>query len=146
MSERRAGGLAFFFAMCILRAIPPLCCGGRLSFDVRHRMTPQDFAHLCHAYKDDLVATYFDEGSETQVRMLIDEVGLSEDQLAHLRRVLDAALADCLYGLLLGIDGCASVAGKQITCRLTDEDGGLLAGGGGELEAAAFEAFHVKGA
>ncbi|KWT68142.1 hypothetical protein APV28_3336 [Comamonas testosteroni] len=46
-----------------------------------------------------------------------------------------------MYTLLLGLDGAASIGGEQQTYTLHDEDGNLISDGG-ELEAAAWEAFH----
>jgi hypothetical protein len=58
-----------------------------------------------------------------------------------MREVLDAALTDTMYSLLLGLDGAASIGGDQQAYKIQDEDGNLLSTCG-ELEAAAHKVFH----
>ena len=65
-------------------------------------------------------------------------------QLTQLRRVIDAALTDTMYGLLLGLDGEASIGSDQRTYRIFDEENERFIASPGEIEAAAYECFHGK--
>lgn len=58
-----------------------------------------------------------------------------------MREVLNAVLTDAFYTILLGLDGCAQIGGKQIEYRLADEHGNQLTGSG-DIEAHAWEIFH----
>ena len=104
-------------------------------------MDADDFARLCRIEKDSLLNTYFDEGVETAVGVRLREMQLDEKMHAFLRDILDGALTDAFYGLLLGIDGAASIGGMQQCFELRDESGNRI-GGNGELESAAFSQFH----
>ena len=92
--------------------------------------------------KDELVAAYCNPDSESHVHELISELKLDSTQEEQLRSVLDAALTDAMYGLLLALDGEASIGGDQRTYRIFDEDDGQFIADSGELEAAAYERFH----
>ena len=95
-------------------------------------------------HKDELLDEFCDAGSETYVRELISELNLDSTQLTQLRRVIDAALTDTMYGLLLGLDGEASIGSDQRVYQIFDEDNERFIAGPGELEAAAYECFHGK--
>jgi hypothetical protein len=91
-----------------------------------------------------LLATFLDADSGSAVATEIDRLRLSPAQAAGLHRALDLALADTMYTLLLGLDGCAAIGGRQETYALFAETGERLSGDG-ELEAAAWEVFHGPG-
>ena len=103
-------------------------------------MTPRDFANLCASEKLSLLNAYFDVTTETAVGALIRDLSLTSSQSAIMRQVIDSVLTDAMYGLLLGLDGTASIGGTQQPYRLIDEVGNLLTGG--KLEAEAWQAFH----
>jgi len=105
-------------------------------------MTPRTFATLCKAEKESLLAMYFDGDSGSAVVALIRELNLSPIQSERLHRIVDGILADSFYGLLLGLDGAASIGGSQQSYQLRDEQGDLLTDG--KLEGEAWEAFHNK--
>ena len=68
---------------------------------------------------------------------------LSPAQRRQLRKVMDEALTDFGYTMLLALDGAASIGGlQQQEYHLADENGKRLTGG--ELEGEAYEAFHGK--
>lgn len=103
-------------------------------------MTPEEFVQCFVAEKETLLQIYFAPGSETGVGTKLGELGLDAERLLAVREILDAALTDAFYTVLLAIDGAASLGGKQISYKLFDEDEVELTGG--EIEAAAWEAFH----
>ena len=104
-------------------------------------MNADDFARNCRREKDSLVDTYFDGSVETAVGTRIREMRLDTDHLSMLRSIMDGALTDAFYTLLLGLDGVASIGGIQQRFDLRDESGHQIAGGG-ELESAAFTQFQ----
>jgi len=104
-------------------------------------MTPHEFVLLWKAEKESLLEHYFAVGSKTAVAAKIAALSLDQKQSALLREVVDGVLIDAFYGLLLGLDGCASIGGRQIDYQLADEEGNLLTGPG-EIEGEAWEAFH----
>ncbi len=95
-------------------------------------------------HKEQLLNEFCDSDSETYVRTLIDELNLDSGQQTQIRRVIDAALTDTMYGLLLGLDGEASIGSDQRVYQIFDEDNERFIAGPGELEAAAYECFHGK--
>ena len=107
-------------------------------------MTPIDFARLWHSEKSQLIEHFLDAGSGGAVATAINALDLSPPQASGLHRVLDLALTDTMYTLLLGIDGSAAIGGRQETYRLFAEGGAQLSGTG-ELEGAAWEVFHGPG-
>jgi hypothetical protein len=103
-------------------------------------MTPQEFVACVVREKEDLLATYFDPDSGSLVASKIAAMSLSDGQAKALRMIMDGALVDAFYTLLVGLDGEASIGGVQSVYELRAEDGTLLTGG--ELEGAASEQFH----
>ena len=104
-------------------------------------MNADDFARLCRADKDAMVAAFFDPTAETAVGALITSLDLDDAQLATLRQILDGALTDAMYNLLVALDGRASIGDVQQSYDLRDESGAAITGDG-DLESAAFAAFH----
>src|SRR5215217_5416283 len=104
-------------------------------------MKPKRFAKELAAEKDALVADYFRARSQSSVAQQIAALRLPPARRKHLRAILDGALTDLCYTMLLALDGEARL-GKlpQQEFRLEDGDGNVLTGG--ELEAAAWEVFH----
>lgn len=104
-------------------------------------MDAHEFARICRAEKDSLVRIYFDTESETAVGSQIRSLALADSDLATLRKIMDGALSDAYYTLLLALDGAASLDGNQQYYDLRDETGSRISGDG-ELEAAAYEHFQ----
>ena len=100
-------------------------------------MTPHEFAACVAREKEDLLETYFNPDSGSAVASQIASMGLSAGHAESLRLILDDALTDALYTLLVGLDGEASIGGVQSVYELRAEDGTLLTGG--ELQGAAWE-------
>jgi hypothetical protein len=107
-------------------------------------MNADEFAKNCRAEKDSMVRDYFDAQPEDEpaVGSLIKSLELSDDQTIVLREILDGALTEAFYLLLLAIDGSASLNGDQQMYELRDEDGNIVSAGDGDLEAAAFDYFQ----
>jgi len=93
-------------------------------------------------HKDELLDEFCDAESDTLVQNLIGELDLDSAQQTQFRRVLDAVLTDTMFGLLLGLDGEASIGSDQRKYRIFDERDGQVIATPGELEAAAYERFH----
>jgi hypothetical protein len=93
-------------------------------------MTPAEFVTHWRMEKNDLLALFMGAGSKTLVSQKISSMGLTEQQTSALRDVLDLALTDTFYTLLLGLDGASSIGGVQHGYRVLDEDGILICGDG----------------
>jgi hypothetical protein len=65
----------------------------------------------------------------------------SEAQQALLTELLDTAIADVLYTVLLGLDGAAQIGAKQVSYTVLDECGNRICSDG-EVEALAYEMFQ----
>ncbi|MDR3614655.1 MAG: hypothetical protein P4L53_13935 [Candidatus Obscuribacterales bacterium] len=102
-------------------------------------MTPEEFVNCCAREKDDLLSTYIDPTSESMVTKKIATLGLNAHQIETLNNILDTALTDAFYTLLLALDGAASIGGEQQLYKLFDKDGHELTGA---LEPLAYERFH----
>ena len=104
-------------------------------------MTALQFAQPWRAEKDHLLSVFLDADSQTAVAASVAGLGLSADQARGLREVLDSALTATIYTMLLGLDACASIGGRQESYRLFSASGEQLSGDG-RLEESAWEVFH----
>lgn len=93
-------------------------------------MTPAEFVTHWRMEKDALLKLFTGSGSETLVSQKISSMDLTEQQIVVLREVLNLALTDAFYTLLLGLDGAASIGGVQHGYRVLDEGGDLICGDG----------------
>ncbi len=105
-------------------------------------MQLQDFVEGIKKERDAIFASYADRDRETRVGALLAQANLSESQREAVLAALDTALTDAFYTVLLGLDGAASLGGRQQSYQIQDEDGHLVSSGDGELEALAFELFQ----
>lgn len=76
-------------------------------------------------------------GDQTQVGQQLQALALTAQQKAQVLAVIDGALTDQLYSLLLGLDGAASIGDEQHDFALYNEAGEAISGSG-ELEAQAY--------
>ncbi|WP_232776383.1 hypothetical protein [Comamonas testosteroni] len=104
-------------------------------------MNSKQFVENWVNLKSELLLSFMNAHEESEVAARIEALELTPKQHEQLRAILDSVLRDTMYTLLLGLDGAASIGGEQQTYTLHDEDGNLISDGG-ELEAAAWEAFH----
>ena len=104
-------------------------------------MTSKEFVELFYNEKNELIKQYFSNPNVTEVGFKIDSLGLTEEQMAKMKDVLDVVLTDVLYTILLSLDGESSIGGIQQTYKLYDENGFELTNNG-EIEQYAYEYFH----
>jgi hypothetical protein len=93
-------------------------------------MTPAEFVTHWRIEKDELLALFMGIKSKTLVSQKISSMDLTEQQTKAMRDVLNLALTDTFYTLLLGLDGASSIGGVQHGYRVLDEDGDLICGDG----------------
>ena len=109
-------------------------------------MTAMEFAKLCKAYHDELVDDCSDIPEQSHLGQMIAEMSLDPSQSEQLKKVIKEfaqyVLTDCIYGLLLGLDGCSNIGGELIEYKLYDDEDNLIAGDCGQLEGSAYEVFH----
>ena len=104
-------------------------------------MHAAEFARLCKVERDAMLERYCGATGETAVSAQIESLSPTPELRAAIRSILDNALTDAFYTMLLAIDGSATIGGHQHQYRLVDEDGEFV-GESGDLEAAAYEQFH----
>jgi hypothetical protein len=104
-------------------------------------MNSAEFVACVAKEKEALLATYLDAGSGAAVAKDIESLRLTTAQREAMKKILDGALTDAFYTLLLALDGAATLDGKQRRFELRVEDGALLTG---DLESPAWQAFHGK--
>lgn len=104
-------------------------------------MTPKEFVQLFYNEKTDYLNACFDENGGVFASKKIKELKLSGEQTKLLKEIIDLILTDTYYSILLGLDGCANVGGRQISYKLYDEDGNSLTDCG-EIQGEAWEFFH----
>ena len=108
-------------------------------------MNASEFVANWKRTKDELLETFIDNESESDVVTKIASMRLMPEQSNIMRSVLDSVLTDAFYTLLLGFDGTASIGGIQQPYQIRDESGNLISECG-DLEAEAWEQFHGDGA
>jgi hypothetical protein len=105
-------------------------------------MTPEEFVKGFHLEKEALLGLYFSSNPTTQVGETIRSLNLSKDQATKLKSILDGALTDMCYTILLGLDGEAQIGGVQEMYKIYDESDNELTGG--EIESYTCEYFQNK--
>jgi Elongation factor Tu C-terminal domain len=103
-------------------------------------MTADEFVKAFYQERQSIIDTYFNADNESDVSELIQSLNLDDKGTERLRQILNDALRDTFYTILLGLDGEASIGDKQIMYKLFDEENNELTGG--EIEAFAYEYFH----
>lgn len=103
-------------------------------------MTPKDFAEGFYLERKFLVDLYFSRDSKSDVADLINSLNLDNELKERIRQILNGALRDAFYTILLGLDGAAQIGGRQESYTISDENNNELSGG--EIEAFAYEYFH----
>ncbi|MEL6626479.1 MAG: hypothetical protein AAFO96_07945 [Bacteroidota bacterium] len=105
-------------------------------------MTPKEFVKGFYQEKEEALNLYTQDLSTTAVGILIQQLNLSPEQMPILRQILDGVMTDTMYGILLGLDGAASIGGEQEDYQIFDEEGNKLTGG--NIEGYAFEFFQQR--
>lgn len=105
-------------------------------------MTSEEFVKNFYRERKRIIESSFDSGQNSQsyVSTKIEELNLDEEQTAKLRHIISALLTDTYYGILLGLDGSASIGDRQETYTITGEDGEIISECG-EIEGEAYEIF-----
>lgn len=106
-------------------------------------MTSAKFVACVAKEKEALLASYLNSDSGAAVAKDIEGLRLTPAQKKEMKKILDGALTDAFYTMLLALDGATSLGGKQRNFELRDEDGTVLSG---DLEGPAWEQFHGKAA
>ena len=104
-------------------------------------MTPNEFVACWKRHKDALLTDYTSPTGDTAIAKKLASLGLTDDQAASVREIIDDVLTDSHYAFLLGLDGAANIGGTQQSYSVHDEHGESVYSPG-DLEAAAWEAFH----
>ena len=108
-----------------------------------YKMNGEEFVKLCYQEKENILNEYFSENSSTAVAKKVKDLmraGVDKDDLYKL---IDSVMTDTYYTLLLGLDGAASLGGKQVSYKIYDEKETLL-NKCGEIEEHAFTYFMEK--
>ncbi len=105
-------------------------------------MTPKQFAEGFYLEKQHLIDLYFNSTEQTVVSELIKSLDLDTEKKLVLKKIVDGALTDGFYTILLGLDGETQIGNRQEVYSLQDEEGNELTGG--EIEACAWEYFQDK--
>jgi hypothetical protein len=112
-------------------------------------MTTEDFVRGFKVQKDEMLEIYFSEPSAsapspvTHAGTYVRSMSLNPEQLVTMRKILDLALTDAFYSILLAFDGCARLGDlEQQSFQIQAEDGSLVCRGDGKLEGLAYESFH----
>lgn len=101
-------------------------------------MDAKEFVGNWQAHKAELLDAFMAPDGGSEVAAKVRALGLSAEQLAGMRDVLDAALRDTMYSLLLGLDGAASIGDAQEQFTITGEDGVVIQ----DIESEAWACFH----
>jgi hypothetical protein len=105
-------------------------------------MTPKQFVEGFFFEKQHLMDLYFNSNEQTAVFELIKSLDLDPERKQILKKVVDGALTDAFYTILLGLDGEAQIGNRHEAYSLQDEEGNELTGG--EIENYAWEYFQNK--
>lgn len=103
-------------------------------------MTPDEFVKNFYLERKSLVDLYFSADNKTAISKLIADLQLDGQGTERLRQILNGALGDAFYAILLGLDGEAQIGERQETYKIEDENGNELTGG--EIESYAWGYFH----
>ncbi len=103
-------------------------------------MNDREFTEEFFKLKELLVKDYCSSEETTAASILIESMNLNSSQKEKMKQVLDLALTDALYTVLLGLDGAASIGEKQESYKLISEDGEELTGK--DIEEHAWEIFQ----
>ena len=105
-------------------------------------MTSEEFVKGFYLEKKKLLELYFSPNATSLVGMQINDLKLSAEQAAKFKSILDDALTDICYDILLGLDGMAQIGGIQESYEIYDESGNEITSN--EIEGYAWEYFHNK--
>lgn len=102
-------------------------------------MTTEELVKAFYTEKQYFLKVYLSKNPESKVGQLIKSLNLTDEQNIIMEKIMNTALTDVFYTILLGLDGCASIGGIQEMYDLKDENGNQLSG---EIDAYVYEYFH----
>jgi hypothetical protein len=115
--------------------------------EYEHRKEAYEFAKACWEQKEEMLKMYFSDDPNNPHKafcnILISKLDLPKEKKDLLYEIIDTALTDTFYTLLLALDGCAAIgsSGMQQMYKIITEDDVLISECG-DLEAAAYTWFH----
>lgn len=101
-------------------------------------MDAKEFVGNWNSLQGELLETFMAADGGSAVAAKVRGLGLSAAQLEGVREVLDLALRDTMYALLLGLDGAGRIGDSQEQFTIAGEDGVVIE----DIEAEAWECFH----
>ena len=105
-------------------------------------MKAEEFVAAFKEEKEGLSKLYLQGKDETGVSSIIKSMNLNSEQTGQMGTLIDAALTDAFYTILLGLDGCCSIGGAlQQKFSLKDENGQEVSG---DIESAAYQIFQEE--
>lgn len=105
-------------------------------------MKSEEFVKNFYKERQRIIDSSFDFGQDERsyVSTKIQDLNLDEEQTEKLRHIISALLTDTFYGVLLGLDGSASIGERQEIFAIRGEDGKIISECG-EIEVEAYEIF-----
>ncbi|MEI6410468.1 MAG: hypothetical protein WCR52_13855, partial [Bacteroidota bacterium] len=105
-------------------------------------MTAKEFVLNFYKERQRILESSFDIGpnARSYVSTKIEDLNLDEQQTEKLKHIISALLTDTFYGILLGLDGSATIGDNQETFKITGEDGKIISECG-DIEGEAYEIF-----
>jgi len=103
-------------------------------------MNAKEFVEECFLLKQEVLQGYLEDKDFVEAVKMIESLALDDSKRQILAKLIDCVLTDCLYSLLLGLDGCARIGLTQQPYELRDANGNVVFEAG-DLEAEAWEVF-----
>jgi len=76
-------------------------------------MKTEKFVKAFFEVKEDLLKSYTNLTTKTEVGLLIKSLNLSESDSITMNKIINSTLTDTFYNILLGLDGSSSIGGLQ---------------------------------
>ncbi len=106
-------------------------------------MKAKDFVKLFYIEKKEMIKQYFYSHDKTEVKLKLESLGLTTEQMKRMEGIIDTVLTDAMYTILLGLDGEASIGNVQQTYKIYDENGSKISECG-EIEQHAYKFFQEE--
>jgi Elongation factor Tu C-terminal domain len=105
-------------------------------------MTTEEFVNNFYLERKRIIESSFDLNSDLRsyVSTKIEDLNLDKEQTEKFKHIISSLLTDTFYGILLGLDGSATIGNKQETFKIYSENHTLISNCG-ELEGEAYEMF-----
>jgi hypothetical protein len=105
-------------------------------------MTAEEFVRNFYLERKHILDKSFDfeQESKSYVTTKIQDLKLNEEDTEKIKHIISVLLTDTFYGILLGLDGSASIGNRQETYKITAEDN-IVISECGDIEGEAYETF-----